>query len=1581
MPPASSRHGVPFPRLVSSILIIVAMIIVSFSPALQATRTRSSTNAATFGGRGSIYIDPELAKAIEASGDGNPIKCWFLFHDVAARDTWLVLNRVSGMQKHDLAAGIFFMEPASRISALIDADQGRYITSAWLERQINTRTSSNQFSIAPSSSPSNPGASTPGLNMALNMTAFREAKRVDGQGVIVGLLSTGVGMHPDLAYVYGVNGTRVSNKVIANVSFVDWDPLYVDVNGEGTYLAGIIAGTGDASNGTYTGVAPGARIINAKCVDLIGITIWQWAVSALEFCYSHGADIIVAGWNILGYPGDPLTVAVEEVTRRGITMVAASGDIGPSYMTFNTPGMAASALTVGGADTTTSVIRPVDFSARGSTLELKEKPDVLAPAINLTSCLARLDVNSITSLVGMNVNFNITASYGAPLASNGNYTTVNTTSAAAAYVAGACALLLQNYRFARPETLKDALCTTAIDLGADPNVQGRGLINITAAWEYMQEHPSNMSSARSFTPAMPYAGFVPTLSPDITFTNRAALWFISSYGTLNFFTHFVGNQTIYSSERDVIHLIEAMFGLYHDGAFGFLLMDNVYREMHLTHVGAYSRAVAMLNHQDSLLVVITAETWMLSISSMRLTFDIINVGNTVINDLAIHSWTKADLDLQGTDILGMAADDLGGYDPGQDMFLVNDTSQGPANDSYFAMKASRPSAGHAIGGLTDTISWVTNANTTFAGSAGGDPVDNVTLAAKYPLATMLAPGMKTSIRFSFGCGFDFSSTVLAMNNTLDGWMQPVIHDVVVVSSGVERMYEVNQVIQTKALVINIGNNMVNGTQVLFSTGRVLQNSTEAHVEYWNIGNLDPLEFHWIHASWAPTVEDMYTCTWAAADQETINNLLLNAGALMYSNISGAIGDLMSFDPSNMSFSDFLAYNGSIGSIIGGTGTEDNPLDNLFVRDIFVYNRSRMFTNMGGQHGPYAGISNNRPCSAPMKPEYIGDYALYNLTIYTSVPLTGLEYTISGNASVKFVTDLMAIIGTGPSGPGTIPSTARTGTAITIFIDNTFLRFPQDGHYRSVINFTSDQGFIDTVIIDYTIKLPDAKIFFDTQHNNLLGIMTGDQRDMLMASYHQFYELGKRFNFDMDEYIVFSNYSSMEIQNMSLFMFYDMIVIADPEIGFSDAEITTLVNYYNRGGKIIVLADADMGNVSGPGVSGMSGLSGLSGSSLSGLTSGLGSGLDFSFDFNFNTIHDLLSGAGNIPDSCNITGLGKLVSIFGFQFNESYTNRTTVTNFNTGHAITSGMDAASIQLSSYSTFSIMGNESMNTVLARDELGNPVAAIHENMTSGGVFILVSDSNFIDANHVTDANNSDFALRMMQYALLYRMDARFELSSPVIQMNDTLFIQATLNSTFPNLPVKEVLGIIAYVHVETHEMILLQFFQTIDNAYTTFLASGGISLGSYTFPAFNHTGAYYALITFNHPSVAGIYKVVRFSIVPREPAPPDPGINASSSAFQGVIIFTISTAVLVLIYFQARRKQEESMSVPELNERAVRDAENLLMELQNKLTLISEDILYKKGTEDYRTRLTRLEEKIKFFSKSVKKMRIFKKKLSRF
>jgi len=72
-----------------------------------------------------------------------------------------------------------------------------------------------------------------------------------GDNTYVGIVDTGLsGMHPDF-------DGRVAHTYSVSLAL---DPL-VDTNGHGTHVTGIAAGDGTASAGTYTGMAPGARLL------------------------------------------------------------------------------------------------------------------------------------------------------------------------------------------------------------------------------------------------------------------------------------------------------------------------------------------------------------------------------------------------------------------------------------------------------------------------------------------------------------------------------------------------------------------------------------------------------------------------------------------------------------------------------------------------------------------------------------------------------------------------------------------------------------------------------------------------------------------------------------------------------------------------------------------------------------------------------------------------------------------------------------------------------------------------------------------------------------------------------------------------------------------------------------------------------------------------------------------------------------------------------------------------------------------------------------------------------------------------
>src|SRR5690606_18009336 len=176
---------------------------------------------------------------------------------------------------------------------------------------------------------------------------------LDGSGVRVAVLDTGIDAdHPDVA-----------GRIVAARSFVDGD--VVDGHGHGTHVATTIAGTGAASGGTYTGVAPGADLVvgrvcgnDGSCPDSAVIAGMEWAVR------EQGADVVNLSLGGCCTDGtDPLSQAVNRLSAEtGALFVIAAGNDGPESSTVGSPGTADAALTVAAVTKTGQV---AGFSSRG----------------------------------------------------------------------------------------------------------------------------------------------------------------------------------------------------------------------------------------------------------------------------------------------------------------------------------------------------------------------------------------------------------------------------------------------------------------------------------------------------------------------------------------------------------------------------------------------------------------------------------------------------------------------------------------------------------------------------------------------------------------------------------------------------------------------------------------------------------------------------------------------------------------------------------------------------------------------------------------------------------------------------------------------------------------------------------------------------------------------------------------------------------------------------------------------------------------------------------------------------------------
>ncbi len=218
----------------------------------------------------------------------------------------------------------------------------------------------------------------------------------------------------------------------------------------------------------FKGVAPGALLMNIKVLSSQGFGLTSWIIAGIEEAVANGADVInlSLGGGLNGDGSDPLSKAVDWAVQQGVVVVAAAGNDGPDYGSLGSPGVSTLAITVGAIDKDGEL---AEFSSRGPTGDLRVKPDVLAPGVDIIAPLAK---NSLLerSLGGSRIEGN-----------GGDYIPLSGTSMATPHVAGVVALILQ----VRPDVsaldVKNLLTSTADPVDTDIFSYGLGVVNAVDA--------------------------------------------------------------------------------------------------------------------------------------------------------------------------------------------------------------------------------------------------------------------------------------------------------------------------------------------------------------------------------------------------------------------------------------------------------------------------------------------------------------------------------------------------------------------------------------------------------------------------------------------------------------------------------------------------------------------------------------------------------------------------------------------------------------------------------------------------------------------------------------------------------------------------------------------------------------------------------------------------------------------------------------------------------------------------------------------------------------------------------------------
>lgn len=418
-------------------------------------------------GTGIQGLDPELAIALNNATDDSSINAVVVFHHQVTdadldslrqigiiggtRFRWLPMVYVSGTRQQ--------IASISRLPA---------VRSIYGNRTLN-------FDSDPYFEPT--GAQR--VSGDSDITNSNGGLTVSGRNVTVAVLDTGINaQHPDLAGRV-VQNVRLLDGQSVPTGFLYPTPIENLVNtdpasGHGTFVAGIIAGSGASSNGKYAGLAPGARLLGLSAGDVNLTNILSGFDYLLEKRAQYNVRVVNCSFsaNTVFDINDPVNIATKMLFDNGITAVFSAGNSGPGNGTLNPYAAAPWVISVGASE---GKSRLAQFSSRGYFGDDLQHPTFVAPGVNIVSLRNQTGVTGITGAGGAD-------SSRLNLSELPYYTTASGTSFSAPQAAAAVALMLEADPDLTPADIKDILARTATPMSKYfYHEAGAGMLNTYTA--------------------------------------------------------------------------------------------------------------------------------------------------------------------------------------------------------------------------------------------------------------------------------------------------------------------------------------------------------------------------------------------------------------------------------------------------------------------------------------------------------------------------------------------------------------------------------------------------------------------------------------------------------------------------------------------------------------------------------------------------------------------------------------------------------------------------------------------------------------------------------------------------------------------------------------------------------------------------------------------------------------------------------------------------------------------------------------------------------------------------------------------
>jgi serine protease AprX len=429
------------------------LAIVSANPVVQQT--------------GLMGFDPELALALDQMTDDSNVNAVVIYHhpvtdsDIADLQTIGVHGgtRFTALPMVALSATKHQIVQISSLASVLSVYGNR--TLQW--SADNSRTQTGLLATRADA----------------DLRPFSPSGTLDGDGVTAALIDTGV----------DANHSDIAGRVVRNVKLADLEgfnpaaftaPVNVEtlgdtdqLSGHGTFVSGIIAGSGADSSGKYTGYAPKAKLVGLSAGDATLFNV----LAGFDYLLAHpelGVRVLNCSFSAdtVYDENDPVNVATRTLVERGVNVVFSAGNSGPGMNTLNPYAAAPWVISVGATDQSG---RLADFSSRGDFGSRNFRPTVVAPGVNVVSL--RASGTNVTGTTGAPTDAQTLAPTEVPY-----YTTASGTSFSAPQVVGTIALMLQANPSLTPAQVRDILQRTATPL--PPYYQhevGAGALNTHAA--------------------------------------------------------------------------------------------------------------------------------------------------------------------------------------------------------------------------------------------------------------------------------------------------------------------------------------------------------------------------------------------------------------------------------------------------------------------------------------------------------------------------------------------------------------------------------------------------------------------------------------------------------------------------------------------------------------------------------------------------------------------------------------------------------------------------------------------------------------------------------------------------------------------------------------------------------------------------------------------------------------------------------------------------------------------------------------------------------------------------------------------